>query len=433
MSEVKKRGLMLEWYGHGWNHNAIGKRVVGLDRAYKMPARLRPLIAQVNGKREWHNNYPLETQLCLTNPEVRKKVFRIIEWTIKRNPHVDILGLWLADGFNNQCECDQCRKFRMSEMYVDYFNEAAEIAHRLNPDLKIEGLVYMTLLEYPKRTQVKNPYGNLILMLAPLCRCYRHRLYDTACTLPVKIPKFPVLNKQPGLSVGNRNFVRYFADWRKRYKGDTYLFDYHMLFLAYDFLGGNIPEVASQDIKDLAKQDFDGYVGCQVLRCFWPSGLGMKVIAETLWNVRKPYEKIRREHLAEWFGSAASDAGKALDKMYHATRDFVPAHGKQPAPEQMYKSRAELKQVAAGLCLIVNKQTDPVVRQRIGFLADHAEYIADQILFLSKDEKDKQSANERLTEFFEKRIRDAEFLIDAQYNGKAFLKKKPARKTTGEN
>ena len=211
MTEVKKRGLMLEWYGHGWNHNCLGKHVVGLDKAYKMPARLRPFIAQVNGRREWHNNYPLETQLCLTNPRVRKKVFRLFERTIKRNPHVDILGFWLADGFNNQCECDRCRKFRMSEMYVSYFNEAAEIAHRLNPDLKIEGLVYMTLLEYPKRKPVKNPYGNLILMLAPLCRCYRHRLYDPGCTLPVKMPKFPVLNKQPGLGLGNQQFRTVFC------------------------------------------------------------------------------------------------------------------------------------------------------------------------------------------------------------------------------
>ena len=137
-----------------------------------------------------------------------------------------------------------------------------------------------------------------------------------------------------------------------------------MLFLAYDFLGGNIPEVASQDIKDLAKHGFNGYVGCQVLRCFWPSGLGMKVIAETLWNVRKPYKTILREHLAEWFGTAAATAGKAFDKMYKATEGFIPAHGKKPAPEQMGKSRAELEHIAAGLRLTGNKQPDPLIRKR---------------------------------------------------------------------
>ena len=41
MAAVKERGLMLEWYGHGWNHNAIGKHVVGLTRRTKC----RPVAA----------------------------------------------------------------------------------------------------------------------------------------------------------------------------------------------------------------------------------------------------------------------------------------------------------------------------------------------------------------------------------------------------
>jgi len=427
---------MLEWYGHGWNHNAIGKRIVGLAKAYKVPDHLRPLLAEVNGKRAWHNNYPLETQLCLTNPEVRKKVLSSFERAVRRNPHVDILGFWLADGYNNQCECGDCRKFRMSEMYADYVNEVAEIAHRIRPGLKIEVLVYMSTLEHPKRVPIRNPHGNLILMLAPLFRCYRHRLHDARCAYPGTIPKFPVLNQQPRLR--NADFSRFFADWRKCYSGDTYLFDYHMLSLGYDFLGGNIPEMASRDIKDLATHGFDGYVGCQTLRCFWPTGLGMKVIAETLWEVEKPYERIRQEHLREWFGDAAAAAGEALDRMYDATHRVVPAHGRGPSPKSLRESRKALGTVAAKIRDAAQEAADRVTRRRLGFLADHADYLADQLL-LSRGssqairEAEKEAANERLTEFFVKRARDAEFLIDAQYHGKAFLLRRPGRKLLGES
>lgn len=432
-TEVRKRGLILEWYGHGWNHNAIGKRVVGLDKAYKMPDKLRPFVAEVKGKREWYNHYPLETQLCLTHPQVRKKVFRLLERTIKRNPDVDILGFWLADGFNNQCECVRCRKFRMSELYADYLNEAAEIAHRLNPNLKIEALVYMTTLEAPKKVLVKNPYGNLILMLGPLCRCYRHRLFDPRCVYPGKISRFPALNKQPRLGLGNGDFTKYFADWRKRYSGDTYLFEYHMLILTWDFLSGNQPEMASRDIKDLAKQGLDGYVGCQNLRCFWPSGLGMQVIADTLWDVRKSYASIRQAHLHDWFGGAAAVAGRALDGMYRATSANDPYHERKPTEKEAAGSGKALATIAARLRGAAQKTPDTLIRRRLQFLADHADFLADQLVLLcSSSEALKEKAKDRLTSFFKRHAKDAEFLLDAQYHGKAYLLRKPARKMTGE-
>jgi signal transduction histidine kinase len=44
-------------------------------------------------------------------------------------------------------------------------NEIAELAHRIRPGLKIEILAYMSTLEFPKRVPIKNPHGNLILML----------------------------------------------------------------------------------------------------------------------------------------------------------------------------------------------------------------------------------------------------------------------------
>jgi len=434
VAAVKKRGLMLEWYGHGWNHNAIGKRIVGLDKAYKVPERLRPFLAKVNGKRTWHNNYPLETQLCLTNPAVREKVMRFFKRQVRRSPQADILGFWLADGYNNQCECRRCRKFRMSEMYAHYVNEAAELAHKMRPGLKIEILAYHNTLEPPVRVPIKNPHDNLILILAPLFRCYRHRLHDETCVTDEKIPEFPVLNRQPRLR--NGDFVRFFERWRKCYSGDTYLFDYHMLSLRYDFLGGNVPQVASQDIKDLKRHHFDGYVGCQTLRCFWPSGLGMKVISETLWDVTKSYRKIRSEHLQEWFGSAAEEAGQALDAMYRFTRKMLPAHHQMPSHAELHRSKMSLDQIAAMLKEVARACADKVARRRLGFLADHAEFLADQLVLAMGDSvlpDETQAATRRLRDFFRRHARDAEFLLDSQYHGKDYLSARPARKLTGQS
>ena len=419
---VKKRGLMLEWFGHGWNHNAIGKRAVGLEKAYKVPDGIKPLIAQINGKRAWYYNHPLGTQLCLTNPEARKKVMAYVERQLRSNPHIDVFGFWLADGANNQCECRRCRKFRLSEMYADYVNEVAEIAHAVRPDAKVEFLAYFNTLEPPVRVPVKNPYGNLILMLAPLGRCYCHRLHDPTSAVTEEIPVFPVLNKQPRLL--NANFVRLFEGWRKYYKGDTYLFDYHMLGLTYDFLGGNIPEIVSRDVKDLKKHGFDGYVGCQTMRCFWPSGLGMKVISETLWDRRKPYRRIRCEHLRDWFGSAAEAAGEAMDAMYSAARRMRRAHGKEPTEGQLRRSRAALEETAASLRQFGKRQKIRTAGRRIRFLADHAEFLSDQMVLgmgESVTPEESEAAGKRIAGFFMQHASDAEFLLDVQYHGKRFL------------
>lgn len=425
MDEVKKRGLLLEWYGHGWNHNAIGKHVVCLDKAYKVPDAIRPFLAEVDGKRKWHEDYPHHTQLCLTNPAVRAKVMAYVEEVIRGNPHVDILGLWLADGYNNQCECPGCREFRMSELYADYVNEIAERAHRIRPELKIEILAYLTTLEAPERVPVRNPHGNLILILAPLARCYRHRLQDSRCTLPTPIPAFPAINRLPQLGLGNANFARFFRDWRTAYEGDTYLFDYHLLALDCDFIGGNIPQMLSRDIKDLAKGAMNGYVGCQTLRCFWPSGLAMKVMADTLWNARTSYAAIRDAHMKEWFGEGAQMAAGALERMYRATSGIAPFHKRWPSKARLAESIETLRETADELTRYAGQRRNPLVRRRIGFLAAHAEYLADRLLVsghLDPLEPDAEAeARDRLRRFFRRFAREAEFLLDAQYHGRSYL------------
>ena len=45
-----------------------------------------------------------------------------------------------------------------------------------------------------------------------------------------------------------------------------------------------LARIVSQDMRDLRDLGLNGIISCQALRSFYPLGLAMNVMAETLWN-----------------------------------------------------------------------------------------------------------------------------------------------------
>jgi hypothetical protein len=173
-------------------------------------------------------------------------------------------------------------------------------------------LCYFELLWAPEQIEIDPQYGNIIQMFAPIARCYGHDLADPACDDGEAWPR-PQIN-QYSASRHNAFYIQRLADWRKAFKGDSFDFDYHLMWANWhQFTDTHLARLFYDDLQDLKRIGLDGILSCQSLRVFYPSGLAMTVLAEALWNPDVPWDEMRQRYLVSAYGEHAAWAGAYLD------------------------------------------------------------------------------------------------------------------------
>ena len=299
VAEIKKRDLLYHGVGHGWTCEPLGICGLGWEAdESEQPVEVTQYLAEVNGERKLWHGVALNTNLCYGNPKARDMVTDEIVSYSEKHPEIDIMHFWLADGSNNHCECDLCRDTRPSDLYVLMLNELDKKLTAKGLKTHIVFLIYVDLLWPPEKEKIDNP-ERFILMFAPITRTYSEP-YAVEEPLP-KIPPFE-RNKLvfPKSVVENVAMLR---AWQKHFRGDSFDFDYHMM---WDHLRdpGYIPvaKILSQDIRGLKDIGLNGYVSCQLQRAFFPTGLPMTVLGRTLWDRDVSYEEVADDYFASAFG-----------------------------------------------------------------------------------------------------------------------------------
>jgi hypothetical protein len=316
ISELKKRGMTVERVGHGWTCEALGIRGLGWDVAKEpIPEGTRKLMAFVNGRRGLFGDIAVNTELCYSNPEAFKAlVDHVVQYAVD-HPEVDILHFWLSDGMNNQCECPDCQKLTPSDWYAKLINS---IAHRLG-EIKCKTLLvflcYTNTLWAPIKGKVEDKYGNIIFMFAPITRCYLHPLADPKCSGSTALVPPPRNRTVPPKT--NQEYVQLLRGWQRSLQSDSFLFDYHFWdIFGLDFLGGDITRVLWHDLHDLQELGLDGLLSCQTLRAFYPNGIPMAILAETLWDREVNPEDIKDHYLKVALGEDAPFVSDYLHEIY---------------------------------------------------------------------------------------------------------------------
>lgn len=374
---VKDWGLALQMVGHGWTCESIGQPGLGwIDTPMTLPPEKQELIALVNGERTWWKGVPIDTELCMSNPVAFQGLVDYIVQYAKDHSEIDILHVWLSDGWNNRCECDGCRVKRPSDWYVDLLNKLDEELTNIGLDIKIVFLAYADLLWAPEKSRLHNQ-DRFILMFAPLTRTWRTTLLgsgvdidfggDTARDASIVQPEaedddprevvaggksdpMAAIGERPTPFRLNRNTfptstavnVHYYREWRKQFTGDSFAFDYHLLWKhsIVEPTGLKIAEVLHEDIQDIGMLDLNGLVNCQVQRYFFPTGLAMDVTAKTLWDKELPFETIRAQHFAAAYG----EHGPAIEGYMTRLSDLLDSDlvfTANPQPDGEYAARLE--------------------------------------------------------------------------------------------
>lgn len=315
IAAAKQRGMILHRVGHGWTGAAVGLPRSGWVTSDEP---VRPeytrWLAQVSGTRGLYHDIPINTELCYSHRPAFDAFVETIVRYCEAHPELDVVHVWLSDAVNNKCECDDCRRLTISDWYARIINALSEELYRRVPEMRFVFLCYIELLWPPEQVAIERRHDNAIMMYAPIMRCYGHELADADCDDGEPWPR-PALN-QFRASRYNAFYERQLQAWRQAFPGDSFDFDYHLMWANWAQMNDvDLAQVIHGDLQRLKASGLDGIVSCQSFRVFYPTGLAMTALAESLWNPLRPWEEMRRRYLAAAYGEHADWVSAYLDQI----------------------------------------------------------------------------------------------------------------------
>ncbi|MBN1935737.1 MAG: DUF4838 domain-containing protein [Anaerolineae bacterium] len=373
IAAMKKRGLIFHRVGHGWTGAAVGLPRSGWVIADEpVPSDKVRWLAEVDGRRDLFRGIPINTELCYSyGPAFAAFVETIVSYC-EQHPELDVVHVWLSDATNNKCECAECRRLSISDWYAKLINALARELARRVPKMRFVFLCYIELLWSPEQVEIEA--DNAILMFAPIARCYGHGFANAACDDGHPWPR-PPLN-QFSASRHNAFYLDALRGWRARFGGDSFDFDYHLMWDNWRQLTDTVQaRIIHQDLQHLHDLGLDGIVSCQSFRAFYPSGLAMTVLAEALWNPAPSFETLRGHYLEAAFGLNARFAGEYLDQV-EALIDTGDPHWRTPPFSNADESRlnradAVLHRAAAEINALRASTVEPTHCRALDLLAHH--------------------------------------------------------------
>ncbi len=334
VEEIKKRGLLYHAVGHGWTSSCLGIESKGWEtRDDFLTEEQRSLVAEIDGVRGLFKGKPLNTHLCYSNPKARRVLAEAVVDYAKKHPEVDVLHFWLADDFNNACECEECAKKRMSDWYVMILNEIDRLLTENGLKVKIVFLVYLELYWQPLTERIVNE-DRFLLMFAPIFRSYVHSYkevenWKNRPTMPYAINKVEYPRDAA-------EYLAFLTEWKKQFHGDSFDFDYHLMWdIARDFSGETLGRVLYEDVKALDDLELNGLVSCQIQRAFYPNGLTFYLMGRALTDDSLSLEEIRKEYYDGAFGKY-SDFAKEVFARLQQTVSFAYMRDEEKADTTIY-------------------------------------------------------------------------------------------------
>ena len=295
--DIKRCGLMLHSVGHDYMSPAFD--LYGSPTEEDVDRKgLRDYLALVKGKRKIVCGHFRYTNLCFSNPTVKRKIADFFVRYVTEKPQVDYLHIWLADSPNNNCECENCKKGNVSDHYIDILNDADQAFCEKGIKTKIVFTMYNDSCWAPISERLKNSDRFVFMPAARQDYISGYTNYDKK----VELPEF-VLNCN---TIEKTNFplnMSFFREWKKLYKGDTFFFDYHLYSDHYCDPGYcQISDRLMRDLKLLDNIGVNGYMHCSSPRKNTPTSYPMYMSGKILMNPTLTEAEISEEYYSAAFG-----------------------------------------------------------------------------------------------------------------------------------
>lgn len=315
--EISKRALFLHYCGHGFTTDPFGiDSAMGWSKVDEssFSEDVMKYYAMTGGKRKFYKNQPMNTQICMTNREARKKIVDYIVDYSKHHSNIDYLHVWLADDYNNHCECEECSKYRPSDLYVVLMNEIDEALTDAGLDTKIVVIVYVDTFWAPIKEKL-NKGDRFILMVAPIFRDFTKE-FDITAPLP-KIR--PYERNRLIMPDSLEESIAYYKEWKKAYEGERFVFEYHFWkHMHYDLSGKMLAKRIYNDIKAYRAIGEKGIIECGSQRAFFPNGFAFYTHARALFDASLSLADIERDYYTTAYGDISEKVSELLGKLSDA-------------------------------------------------------------------------------------------------------------------
>lgn len=296
---ILKRGLLLHQAGHGWTGEVLGYPCNDWKPAERpLTPESQPLAALLNGERKLFHQVSMNTNLCYSNETVIEKFADCVVEYCKSHPAASCIHVWLADEFNNICECEACRAQLPSDQYITLLNRIDEKLSSEQLSARIVFLLYQELLWPPVEQAFNNP-DRFVLMFSPISRTFE-RSYE------LEGPKSPVPAYEINhitLPVNLKENLSFLRAWQRYFKGESFVYDYPLGRAHYgDFGYVHIARIISEDILKLRRLGMDGYISCQELRVCFPNALPNYVMGRMLFDESCTFKELEEEYFQAAYG-----------------------------------------------------------------------------------------------------------------------------------
>lgn len=410
-AEIAKRGLQFHDMGHGFTaepfglNSSLGWKPLPEPLPKETYDKVRPHLAMVNGKRELIGNVPLNTNLCMSNPETRRIFVKGVVDYAKKHQNVTYLHVPLADGTRSHCECAECRKLTPSDYYVMILNQIDEALTKEGLDTQIVFAAYVDTAFPPTREKIRNQQ-RFSLLYAPFFRSYTSSIDVNKIG---EMPKF-VLNAWEPLDTVEKN-AALLLGWQKTWKGCCLGYEYHFWNHMYRDPGTmSLARRIYEDVRVLRDVHLDGYIEDGTQRGFFPNGFALYVYAESLLNEDIDYDSIKKDYFEHAYGECGQEVSQYLEKIsevfdygfMQGEKSTDPRRGKYYNPEQAEKLKEIGKIVQKGRELIETHENMPFRVQTVAMrlLSRHTEYCEGIAAFMIEKAKgDQAKAQDIIVQF----------------------------------
>ena len=322
--EIAKRGLQFHDMGHGWTAEAFGIDTtdgwVVSDSEDPIPSENRDFVAMINGKRELNDGMALCTNFCMSNPDARKQVVKLVADYAQLAANVDYLHVWLADNANNYCECEVCRTKRPSDWYLMLMNDIDDelTARKLNT--RIVFISYVDTIWPPETEYLKNK--DRFSLLCAVSHNYADAADENIDIKAGEAVPFALNKNRFDMDIHTR--LAYGKKWTDHVKIPSFLYEYHFFQAQYMDPGVfDFAKTVYREVRAYHKNGFNGVVEDCTQRAFWPNGFSFFVYASTLFDTNADFEALKEDYFSHAYGedwrevvSFFEKLGKALDHRY---------------------------------------------------------------------------------------------------------------------